>query len=129
MLSCIPHMHLLGQRMTVTALLPDGSTRQLIDVPQWDFNWQDEYMFAEPFQLPAGTRLEVVATFDNSADNPSNPSSPPRRVTFGEGTTDEMLYCFFLVATEDKRMVSVVEGDVLTQEVIRRAAFRLRQGR
>ncbi|MEW4453215.1 redoxin domain-containing protein [Bremerella sp. JC817] len=129
MLSCIPHMHLLGQQMTVTAQLPDGTTKQLIDVPQWDFNWQDEYMFAEPFKLPAGTKLEVVARFDNSSENPSNPSTPPQRVTFGEETTDEMLYCFFLVATEDPNMVPLVEGDVLTQEVMRRAAYRLRKGR
>src|SRR5690606_28328635 len=94
MLSCIPHMHLLGQEMTVTARLPDGTTRQLIHVPQWDFNWQDEYMYAQPFKLPKGTRLEVVARYDNSEGNPSNPSSPPKRVTFGEETTDEMLYCF-----------------------------------
>lgn len=129
MLSCIPHMHLLGQEMTVTAKLPDGSTKQLIHVPQWDFNWQDEYMYSEPFTLPAGTVLNVVARYDNSTNNPSNPSYPPERVTFGEQTTDEMLYCFFLVAVDDPKLVPVVAGDSLTHEAIRRAAHRLKGGR
>jgi len=129
LLSCIPHMHLLGQRMTATAHLPDGTSKVLIDVPQWDFNWQDEYMLADPIALPAGTKIEVVATYDNSEGNPSNPSSPPRRVTFGEETTDEMLYCFFLVAAKEKSAIPVVAGDVFTQEVLRRSAHRLKTGR
>lgn len=129
LLSCIPHMHLLGQTMTATAYLPDGTSQLLIDVPQWDFNWQDEYMLADPLQLPAGTKLEVTASYDNSENNPTNPSSPPQRVTFGEETTDEMLYCFFLVAAKDQSTIPVVVGDVFTQEVLRRSAHRLKMGR
>ncbi|RCS47807.1 alkyl hydroperoxide reductase [Bremerella cremea] len=129
MLSCIPHMHLLGQEMTVTAKLPDGSSKQLIHVPQWDFNWQDEYMYSDPFTLPAGTVVTVEARYDNSSDNPANPSSPPERVTFGEQTTDEMLYCFFLVSVDNPKLVPAVAGDALTHEAIRRAAFRLKGGR
>ncbi|MDB4637867.1 MAG: redoxin family protein [Planctomycetaceae bacterium] len=97
----VPHMHLLGKSMKATAHLPDGSTRTLIDVPDWNYNWQDEYYYERPFKIPAGTRLTVEAVFDNSAANPSNPSSPPRRVTWGEETTDEMLFCFFLIAAEE----------------------------
>ncbi|MEZ5302780.1 MAG: hypothetical protein R3F11_19405 [Verrucomicrobiales bacterium] len=93
----VPHMHLLGKSMTATATLPDGTTRTLIDVPHWNYNWQDEYYYERPFALPKGTRLDLTATFDNSAANPSNPSNPPKRVTWGEGTLDEMLYCFFLI--------------------------------
>jgi len=96
----VPHMHLLGKSMIVKATLPDGTRRTLIDVPRWNYNWQDEYYFERPFTLPQGTRLELQAVFDNSADNPSNPSSPPQRVTWGEGTLDEMLYCFFLITAE-----------------------------
>lgn len=129
MLSCIPHMHLLGQEMTVTARLPDGTTRQLIHVPQWDFNWQDEYMYAQPFKLPKGTRLEVVARYDNSEGNPSNPSSPPKRVTFGEETTDEMLYCFFLVVADDPRHVPAIVADTFTQEALRQTTYRLKRNR
>ena len=72
----------------------------LIDVPRWNDNWQDEYYYERPFQLPAGTQLTVEASFDNSADNPSNPSSPPKRVTWGDETTDEMLFCFFLLPAD-----------------------------
>lgn len=93
----VPHMHLLGRAMKVTATRPDGEVQTLIDVPQWNYNWQDEYYYEQPFALPAGTVLSVEAAFDNSADNPVNPSSPPRRVTWGDETTDEMLFCFFLV--------------------------------
>ena len=96
----VPHMHLLGKSMKATARRPDGTRDVLIDIPQWNYNWQDEYYFERPFRLPAGTVLEVEARFDNSDANPFNPSTPPRRVTWGEGTLDEMMFCFFL-ATAD----------------------------
>ena len=86
--------------ITVTATLPDGTKRTLIDVPRWNYNWQDEYYYERPFALPKGTRIDLLAAFDNSAANPSNPSNPPKRVTWGEGTLDEMLYCFFLITAE-----------------------------
>ena len=100
----VPHMHLLGKSVVVRADLPDGSSRSLIDVPAWHYAWQDEYYFEQPFTLPAGTEVVVEAVFDNSAESPSNPSSPPRRVTWGEDTLDEMLFCFLLISanrTED----------------------------
>ena len=100
MVGVVPHMHLLGKTMTVTATRPDGTRQTLIEVPRWNYNWQDEYYYERPFPLPAGTRLEVEAVFDNSAANPSNPSSPPKPVTWGDGTLDEMLYCFFLITAE-----------------------------
>lgn len=95
-----PHMHLLGREMKATAVLPDGTVQPLNWIKDWNFNWQDEYLYAHPSKLPKGTRLEVEAFYDNSADNPSNPSSPPRDVRWGEQTTDEMFICFFLVSTE-----------------------------
>jgi len=100
----VPHMHLLGKSMKVTAIRPGQMAETLIDVPEWNYNWQDEYYYEQPFSLPAGTILKVEAVFDNSSENPSNPSSPPQRVTWGEETTDEMLFCFFLLTankTED----------------------------
>jgi peroxiredoxin len=100
MVGVVPHMHLLGKSMTVTAILPDKTVKTLIDIKNWNYNWQDEYYYERPFKLPAGTRLDVEAVFDNSDSNPSNPSSPPKRVTWGDGTTDEMLFCFFLLSAE-----------------------------
>jgi hypothetical protein len=101
MVGIVPHMHLLGKAMRVTAVQPGRPVETLIDIPEWNYNWQDEYYYETPIRLAAGTKLTVEAQFDNSTSNPSNPSSPPKRVTWGEGTNDEMLFCFFLL-TADK---------------------------
>jgi peroxiredoxin len=89
-LTIMPHMHLLGKEMRVTATLPDGTVKDMVWIKDWDYRWQDSYRYKEPVLLPRGTQVEVVARYDNSAANPLNPSSPPRRVRFGEQTTDEM---------------------------------------
>ena len=65
-------------------------------IDDWDFNWQMNYMFKEPIAVPAGSKVRVVAVYDNSTNNRFNPNSPPKRVTWGEQTTDEM---FLLVAS------------------------------
>lgn len=93
-ISILPHMHLLGREMKVTATLPGGETRSMIWIKDWDYRWQDTYVYKEAFPMPKGTRLEMVAYFDNSATNPLNPNNPPKRVTFGEQTTDEMAFAF-----------------------------------
>ena len=85
-----PHMHLLGKDVKAVATLPDGTSRQLLRITDWDFNWQIYYQFARPLRLPRGTRVDVEWTFDNSADNPRNPNQPPKLVTYGEQTTNEM---------------------------------------
>lgn len=95
-----PHMHLLGKEMKATATLPDGKEEPLIWIKDWNFNWQDQYLFAQPRRLPKGTRLDVAALYDNSEANPLNPNQPPKTVTWGEGTTDEMFVCFFLTTTD-----------------------------
>ena len=90
-----PHMHLIGRSVRAEATLPDGAKVPLISIADWDFNWQYYYRYAEPVRLPAGTRIDVRWTYDNSASNPANPSKPPRRVTFGEQTADEMAFLIF----------------------------------
>lgn len=100
----MPHMHLLGKTADITATLPDGTTKKVVSVPNWDFNWQQTYTFKEPMKLPAGTRIDLVATYDNSADNPRNPSNPPRPVTWGEQTTDEMCLAFLLYTPDDEHL-------------------------
>ncbi len=94
-----PHMHYLGKEMTVEAELPDGTVIPLVRVADWDFRWQGQYLYAEEIHLPAGTRIKLEAHYDNSADNPDNPSYPPVRVRRGEQTDDEMCLCFFQVTT------------------------------
>jgi hypothetical protein len=99
MLSIAPHMHYLGREIKVTAVLPDGRTIPLIRIADWDVHWQDEYRFRQPRALPRGTVIQLAAIFDNSADNPQNPSDPPRRVRWGPDWTDEMLRCRMQVIT------------------------------
>ena len=92
----MPHMHLLGRSMKARLVRPDGTVVPLIDVPDWDFNWQLVYALKEPLKAPAGSKVIVEATYDNSPGNPHNPTTPPRRVRWGEETTDEM---FLLIAS------------------------------
>jgi hypothetical protein len=84
------HAHYLGRQLKMTATLPDGGVKTLLSIKDWDFAWQDRYYFQQLVPLPKGTRLEVEIHWDNSADNPRNPSSPPVRVTWGEESRDEM---------------------------------------
>ncbi len=95
LLDVMPHMHVLGSEIKVHAELPDQSTAPLIWIKDWDFNWQSQYSYIEPVRLPQDTRIVVDAWFDNSSDNPLNPNSPPKTVTWGESSTDEMLICHF----------------------------------
>ncbi len=101
-ISVTPHMHLLGKTFSMTANLPDGTRRSLINIDDWDFNWQDTYTFQKPLTLPKGTSVTLNATYDNSASNPRNPSSPPKTVGWGEQTTDEMCIGFISFVTDDK---------------------------
>jgi hypothetical protein len=96
LIGIIPHAHLLCKEMKADARLPDGKTEPLIWIRDWDFNWQGQYRYAEPVRLPKGTRIEMRYVYDNSA-NPHNPSDPPKRVTFGEQTTNEMALLFLQV--------------------------------
>jgi hypothetical protein len=84
------HAHYLGKRMELTAELPAGEVQTLLRIGDWDFAWQDVYQFRDSVPLPKGTRLRASIVWDNSADNPRNPFSPPRRVKWGEQSTDEM---------------------------------------
>jgi hypothetical protein len=97
LIGIVPHSHLLCKDMKVDARLPDGTIRHLIWIRDWDFNWQGQYRYAEPVRLPKGTRIQMTYVYDNSAANPHNPSNPPKRVTFGEQTTDEMALLFLQV--------------------------------
>lgn len=94
MIGTTPHAHLVCKSVKAEATLPDGQKRPLIWIKDWDFNWQEQYQYAAPLKLPKGTRLDAEFTYDNSADNPRNPSNPPKRVRNGEQTTDEMAILF-----------------------------------
>ena len=104
LLEVMPHMHLLGRTMDVTATRPDGTAQPLVNVPDWDFNWQSTYVYKDPVKLPKGTKINLTATYDNSASNPRNPSSPPKLVTWGEQTTDEMCLAFLFYTVDAEHL-------------------------
>jgi thiol-disulfide isomerase/thioredoxin len=95
LIGAAPHLHLLGKSMKAWAETPDGKTVPLIHITDWDFNWQDEYLYHRPFTLPKGTVVNMESVHDNSRSNPANPNSPPKRIQWGEGTADEMSLCIF----------------------------------
>lgn len=84
------HAHYICREMEMKATLPDGDVIELLTIDDWDLDWQDQYQFKQPISLPAGTRLDARLLYDNSADNPENPHSPPKRITWGRESTDEM---------------------------------------
>jgi hypothetical protein len=84
------HAHYLCREMKATATLPDGTVQPLLWIKDWDFNWQDRYTYQSPLNLPKGTRIDVKLVYDNSADNPRNPSRPPKQIWWGEQSYDEM---------------------------------------
>lgn len=85
-----PHAHYLGESVRVTARAPDGLEEVLLDIPRWDFFWQDEYTLEAERLYPAGTEIALRITYDNTSDNARNPFSPPQRVVWGPSSRDEM---------------------------------------
>ncbi len=84
------HMHLLGKRCRMWAELPDGATRPLIKINDWDFNWQATYHLKQRLHLPKGTVIHAEWFYDNTSANPHQFHSPPQRITNGENSTNEM---------------------------------------
>jgi hypothetical protein len=91
--SLLPHMHLRGKSFEYQAVFPDGTRKVLLSVPRYDFGWQASYRLAEPLFMPAGTRIECTAHFDNSKDNLNNPD-PTAWVRWGDQTWEEMMIGF-----------------------------------
>jgi tetratricopeptide (TPR) repeat protein len=109
-LAIYPHAHYLGKRMEAWATLPDGSRRWLIRIANWDINWQAVYDYAQPLDLPKGTKVSMRIGYDNSAANPRNPHRPPELVLAGNRSEDEMGHVWLQLlpktntAAEDPRL-------------------------
>jgi Copper type II ascorbate-dependent monooxygenase, C-terminal domain len=88
--SLMPHMHLRGKDFEIKAIYADGTSKVLLNVPKYDFNWQTYYVPKEPIVIPKGTKIECVAHFDNSPNNRFNPD-PTKNVKWGEQTWEEMM--------------------------------------
>jgi hypothetical protein len=106
------HAHYLCTKMSMVAKLPDQGKLDLLEINDWDLDWQDQYVFAKPIDLPQGTQLEVEIHYDNSEDNPENPFSPPQHIAWGRESTDEMGSITLLAIAADES-----ERDVLEKEI------------
>ena len=102
----LPHAHYLCKRMEGYAIFPDGNKKRLILIKNWDFNWQGDYIYETPIKLPKGTVLHMDYTYDNSTGNLANPHSPPKKVTYGPESSNEMAelwFQFILNSLEDRK--------------------------
>lgn len=105
------HAHYIAKTFKLTATPPEGKTKTLLQISDWDFGWQEQYRFQDYVDLPKGTKLAVRITYDNSADNPHNPTNPPKRVRWGKESTDEMgSMTLQVVAAKEAEFSKLQEG-------------------
>lgn len=128
------HAHYLGKEIKAVATFPDKTTQTLLWIPDWNFNWQDRYFYKTPVTLPKGTKVDVTIVYDNSADNPANPCSPPRRVQWGFQSQDEMGGVRFLMVAASEadeaaiqNMTKAVAGALANQIANSETAQRLKK--
>jgi hypothetical protein len=96
LLGVAPHMHLIGRNISVFGVA-GADTQNYIRINNWDFHWQGFYMFKNIKKIPIGTTVYSKAFYDNTSNNPFNPNNPPKAVTAGEGTADEMMLTYFIL--------------------------------
>lgn len=107
-----PHMHLIGKSVKSYAVTPSSDTIPLIKIDNWDFHWQGNYNFKNLIRIPANSFLYGEATYDNTINNPHNPSNPPLDVTKGEGTTNEMMLIYFSYLPYQSGDENIIQPDV-----------------
>ena len=101
LLSMFPHMHLRGKSFRYEVAYPDGRVETLLNVPRYDFAWQNRYELERPLRLPAGSTLRCLATYDNSSGNPANPD-PDALVRAGPQSWEEMFNGYYEVVLADQ---------------------------
>ena len=106
-----PHAHYRARDVRGEAALPDGSTRRLIDIADWDFRWQHVYRFVTPVRLPKGTTVSMRYTYDNSAANARNPERPPVRARWGQRSAEEMGDLWLQVLPRDAHDLDLLSRD------------------
>src|SRR5262249_7472399 len=109
-LRVLPHAHYLCRQMDGLATLPDGTSRWLFRIPNWNFDWQGDYEYVQPLFLPKGTAVTMRYTYDNSTNNARNPNQPPQRVKYGLNSTDEMAELWFQVLPRDTNALTILEN-------------------
>lgn len=110
LVSLLPHMHLRGKAFRIESLDPAGERKLLLEVPKYDFNWQNNYVFVKPLLMRKGTKLLCSAWYDNTAKNPANPD-PTQTVHWGDQTWEEMLVMQFESVLADQDLQRELPGD------------------
>ena len=123
LLALFPHMHLRGKSFRYIAKYPakEGGKRTeeiLLDVPNFDFNWQNGYEFETPKFIPKGTVIECIAHYDNSKNNFANPD-PQKPVRWGDQTWEEMMIGYFDMALADQDLTKS-ESNPRTEGLLKR---------
>ncbi|HUR27879.1 MAG TPA: tetratricopeptide repeat protein, partial [Planctomycetota bacterium] len=122
LLGLYPHAHFLAKQMRADAVFADGRRIAVLRIDDWDFNWQDEYRLQEPLALPAGARLEMRYTYDNSSANPRNPALVPRRVLYGPNSSDEMGDLWLALLAQDEASTKRLEQELARKDFFARKA-------
>ncbi|MEX0740254.1 MAG: hypothetical protein WD071_13005 [Pseudohongiella sp.] len=115
--SFLPHMHFRGKYMRFDAHLPDGTVKPLINIANYNYNWQMEYKLEEPMLVPAGTRVVATGAFDNSEQNKANPD-PSRDVPWGDQSWDEMFFGQVYYKFVDQGRYAVTEGETVDSNLV-----------
>jgi len=113
--SAFPHAHYRGYASDLWLQLPDGSKKQLLAMPRYDFNWQREYTFAEPLKIPAGSKLIAHYWYDNSKQNPANPDAS-RTIVWGDQSWEEMFYTAIRYRWLDETATKLTNYDELMDQ-------------
>ncbi len=119
-LGVYPHAHYLGKDLQGYADLPDGTKKWLIWIRHWDPKWQGVYRYARPVFLPKGTVVTLRYTYDNSSDNVLNPNRPPKRVTAGNKSSDEMGHLWIQVLPRNRESLGRQDPRMILQESLTR---------
>jgi hypothetical protein len=118
-------MHRLGKEFRIWHQPPDSTERKLLlEIKDWDFNWQHRYLPKDPYPLKKGSTLHVEAVYDNSAGNPRRLPGPEKTVFLGEATDDEMAFAIIGTIVEG-RPSGKVEMLRYFEKLIEAKAFRL----
>lgn len=111
-----PHMHLLGRQIEIDMIHPDTSKMPLIYIDNWDFNWQNMYTLTSPIPFNSNDTIQVSSVFDNSDGNPNNPNNPIVPVSWGEGTTDEMVVGYVGIILDQEFLSRLFLNSVRNQQ-------------
>lgn len=118
LLAVQPHAHYRAREIRGTAHLPDGTSRLVMHITDWDFRWQHVYREVTPIRLPRGTRLAMEYTYDNSAGNVRNPELPPAKVYWGQRSRDEMGDLWFQLLATNERDRELMRTQIATKMTI-----------